>query len=671
MRRATPGPAACLLLLIAAFASALSAQETPLSLGTPVRGSVAAGDTAVFTFSADAGFFVRVSVEQLTVDVAVRVVGPDGDVVDRAAGSERGFERFQFETEDAGVHRIELVPAEEESGDFVVTLERLEPVAADPAALADQLLSLYDREDSPGAAVSVFRDGERLFAKAYGMANLTYGIPFEVDTPTNIGSTSKQFTALAVMLLVDRGEISLDDDVREYIPELPDFGDTVRIRNLLTHTSGYREFVNLLMIAGRRMDRGDLIEREELIRVVQRQPALQNEPGAEFNYNNTAYGLAAVIVERVSGQTFPEFMEDNVFGPLGMTGTAVRPTPEHIIPGRSKGYIPGEDGTFREAKDVGASTGAGGIYSTVLDLQKWVENYWKADVGTPEIFQQMMTPYVLTNGDTTGYGFGLFIDEHRGLKRVNHGGADIAHRSALIYYPEIRGGLTTQSNHAGFDGSIANRLAEAFFGDDMEPEAEEEPGAEPGAFDPEAYDPEAFDEFVGRYALDAAPEFILTFSRSGDTLFTEATGQPRFPIVPTSDSTFVIESVGARIEFHRNEEGEVEGLTLHQGGTQQHATRLEGEAEEAWEPTPEALQEFAGRYFSRELETFYTLEMEEDQLQLRQLRLEGGPLEPGDEDTFSGAGLTLSFERDRNGQIIAFYASNGRARNVRFEKITW
>jgi CubicO group peptidase (beta-lactamase class C family) len=297
MRHARSTSGALVVLFLTFFAAVLPAQETPLSLGSPVRGSVAPGDTAVFTFSAEADAFVRAAVEQLTVDVSVRVLGPDGEAVDRASGPERGFERFQFETEAAGVHRIQVTPVgEEEGGDFVVTLERLEPVATDPAALADQLLSLYDREDSPGAAVSVFRDGERLFAKAYGMADLTYGIPFELDTPTNIGSTSKQFTALAVMLLVERGELSLDDDVRTYIPELPDFGDTVRVRNLLTHTTGYREFLNLLIMSGRRLEHGDLIEREELIQVVQRQPALQNEPGAEFNYNNTGYGLAAVVV---------------------------------------------------------------------------------------------------------------------------------------------------------------------------------------------------------------------------------------------------------------------------------------------------------------------------------------------------------------------------------------
>jgi hypothetical protein len=280
----------------------------------------------------------------------------------------------------------------------------------------------------------------------------------------------------------------------------------------------------------------------------------------------------------------------------------------------------------------------------------------------------MMTRNLLTNGDTTGYGLGLFIDEHRGLRRVHHGGADVAHRSQLAYYPEINAGITTQSNHAAFDGSIAFRLAEAFFAADMEPEEEEEPAAGGETFDPESYDPEDFDELAGRYALEEAPAFIITFSREGDTLFTQATGQQRFEIVPTSDSTFTLLAVEASVTFHRNEEGEVGSLTLHQNG-EHPATRLAGDVE-AWEPGPEDLAAFTGRYFGEELETFYTVSLDEDHLVLKQRRREDADLTPGEEeDEFSGGGLQVSFERDRNGQVIALYLANTRTRGVRFERI--
>lgn len=664
MLRATPLVAALL------FTTSLAAQETQLSRGSSVRDSVAAGDTVVYAVQAGADYLVRGSVEQISVDVAIRVVGPDGNQVTRTQGTERGRDRFEFATEEAGVHRLQVIPAEDETGEYVIILDRLEELSTDPEELADQLLSAYDRDDEPGVAAAVWRGGETLYAKAYGMADLTQRVPFEVNTPTNIGSTSKQFTGFAMMLLVDQGKVALDDDVREYLPELPDFDETVTVRNLITHTTGYREFVNLGIMAGLRIEHADYIDRERLIEVVQRQPALQNEPGTEFNYNNTAFGLAAQIVERVSGQPFDVFMRENVFQPLGMNDTYVRMTPEHIIPRRSVGYLPAPDGTFLEITDLWASVGAGGIYSTVVDLQKWAENYRRAAVGSPEIIRQMTTSHVLENGDSTGYGFGIFIDEYRGVRRLNHGGNDVAHRSTFHYFPEIDAGLTIQTNHGGYRGGITNRLIDAFFEVALEPEEESgEALAEEGAFDPAAYDPEDFDELAGRYALDAAPQVVITLSRSGDSLFVQLTGQPSLPLQPTSPSTFDVTSVDAEVSFHRDDDGEVEALTFEQQGQTQRATRLEGEGPEAWEPTLEELQEYEGRYYSAEIETFYDLEVEDEALQLTQRRIGTDALEPGEKDAFSGSGFQLSFERDRNGQIIGVYVSNGRTRDVRFERV--
>jgi hypothetical protein len=439
------------------------------------------------------------------------------------------------------------------------------------------------------------------------------------------------------------------------------------VRHLITHTSGLREFLNLLVMAGRRLDHGDWIDREELIEIVQRQPALQNVPGAEWNYNNTAFGLAAVIVERTSGQNFHEFMEESVFAPLGMTRTRVRPTPEHIVPGATMGYVPGDDG-FLEANDLGGAVGAGGIYTTVQDLRKWVENFSRPKVGTRQVFDEMMTSYVLADGDSTGYGYGLGVGEQRGLVRIQHGGADVAHRSMLVYYPEIDAGVTAQSNHAGFQSSVAFRIAEAFFADAMEPEKDRAAGPEGEAFDPETYDPEDFDDFVGRYALDDQPLSVLTFSREGEALYAQATGQERVEIEPTSDSTFALTVVEASVTFHRDEDGRVYGITFHQSGQPQYARRLEGDAGR-WEPGVEELAEFEGRYFSEEIETFYTVSLEDEALVLRQRRIDDVRLEPEEEDAFAGNDLTVSFERDRNRTVISFYLSNGRTRDVRFERV--
>jgi len=644
---------------------AAQAQVTALLPGRAVSGTLARGDTARYRVTADSSMLVRAVVNQVSVDAVVRVLGPRGQAILTVDGPARGEERLQFETAATGDYQIQVIPFEQEVGDFTITLVRVEPLATDPRRLTDQLLAPYDRVDGPGAVVSVWQNGKALFSKAYGMANLTYKVPFTVETPTNIGSTSKQFTAFAVMLLVEQGKVSLDDDVRKHIPELPDLGKTVTVRHILSHTSGYREFLNTIALTGRRLDHGDFIDRKEVIGVVQRQPALQNDPGAEFNYNNTAFGLAAVIVERVSGLDFPDFMAQHVFQPLGMLHTQVRRSPEEIVPGASEGYTPGEGGRWRAIGDLGGAVGAGGIYSTVGDLQRWAENLANPRVGSQATVAAMMTANTLNDGKSSGYGLGLFIDKQGALKRVHHGGADVAHRSQLVYYPEINAGLTVQSNDAGFNSGLAFRLAQAFFRTAMEPKVT---ASAPGAtYDPATFVPASFDAFVGRYALDAAPTVILTFSRVGDSLFTQVTGQQRFPIFPTSDSTFALRVVEASVTFHRAADGTVSGATLHQGGNQ-HATRLAGEAAKPWEPGPEALAAFAGRYFSEELETYYTLTVTDGKLVLEHRRLDPNTLTPGVEDVFTGNGVTLTFERDRNGRVIGFYASNVRTRGVRFAR---
>ena len=666
VRHASSAFAAVLLAILTA--TGVSAQ-TELQQGRTLSGALSAGDTARYTVQTDEDDFILGEVNQISLDATIRVLDPDGTQRGRFGGLGRGHQRFSGRTTASGTYTVELVATDgdgDETGDYEITLLRHEPVASDPKKLADQMMSRFDGPNSPGAAIRVWRDGETLYSNTSGMANLAYGLPFEEDTRTNIGSTSKQFTAFAVMLQAERGHLSLDDDIRTHIPELPEFDGTIQVRHLITHTSGLREFLNLLRMTGRRLDRGDWIDRSELIDIVQRQPKLQNAPGAEWNYNNTAFGLAAAIVERTSGQDFHAFMEDNVFGPLGMTGSMVRPSPRHMVPNQSEGYTPTEDG-YRQIGDLGGAVGAGAVYSTIGDLQTWVENYADPRVGTRESIDEMMTSFVLTDGEETGYGYGLSVDEQGGLKRVHHGGADVAHRSMLVYYPEINAGITTQSNHAQFNSNLAFELAEAFFKDAMELEEEEEAVA--SEFDPEDYDAEDFDEFVGRYALDAAPTFILTFSRDGDTFYTQATGQPRIEMVPTSDSTFRLLPVEASVTFLRGDDGDVAAAILNQGGQQQRATRLADDAPEEWKPDEEALADFTGRFFSEELETYYTFTVEDGDLVMHQRRLDAATLTPGEKDSFSGGGMSYAFERDRNGQVIGFYLSNVRTRDVRFGRV--
>ena len=658
------------LSIVLMLAPALAAQEpVPLVPGQSRADSLAAEEVHRYALELPAGSFVFGEVDQQTVDVVVRVFGPDDRQILSADGPARGAEAFQFDTDTAGTYRVEVAPFRSETGRYAVLIRRVEPVAEEPADRIDQLMTAYSGEAVPGAVVAVIRDGETSFARAYGMANLTHGVPFDPDTPTNIGSVSKQFTAFAIALLAERGRLSLDDDVRDHIPELPAFEEPVTLRHLLTHTSGYREIINALALAGRRFERGDYIAPDEVLALVQRQPELQNAPGAEWNYNNTGYILLSRVVERVTGETFAGWMDRNVFDPLGMDDTTVREDPFQIIPNSAQGYLPAEEGGWADAPDLSGSIGAGGIYTTVDDLAKWAENLETGALGGPALIERMTTRYVLTDGDTTSYGLGLFIDEYRGLRRVHHGGADLAHRAMIRYYPEIDAAVLALSNNASFDpGSLTSEITDAFLAEQLGPEEEDEPGpADARDFDPAEYEPAMFEPLEGRYALQEMPSFVLSFFREGDTLFTQATGQPRLPIVPTSDSTFSLQGVDAHVTFHRTD-GAADSLTLHQNG-HHVAHRIEGDD---WDPEPEELARYTGRFFSLELETFYELVVEDGDLLLRHRRFADVELLPGDErGVFTGTFpvAEIRFIEDQDGDVTALEASNVRTRGVRFERM--
>ena len=660
-----------LLLALLAAGAAPALAQTALEVGESETATIAAGETQTYTLEVETDTFVFGAADQLTVDLVVTVFDGGGKQIGRFDGPARGPEQFSFTAGAAGEYRVEVTPFEGQSGEYEIAIRLAEPVATDPARRVDQLMIAYDDPRTPGGVVGVMQGGELVFAKAYGSADLTHGIPFGVDTPTNIGSTSKQFMAYGILLLTKAGKLDIDDDVREYIPELPDFGPTVRLRHLLTHTSGYREFINTIILTGRQIDKGDHVDRSEIIPLVQRQPELQNEPGAEWNYNNTAFALLAMVIERVGGEPFPEWMKHNVFEPLGMEHTVVRGDGSIIVEHRAQGYNRDSDGEWQNATDIGGSPGAGGIYTTLPDLAKWVKNYHTGELGGHEIFEQMTTPFVLNDGKATKYGFGLFIDEFRGTRRIQHGGADIAHRSQVMYLPELDAAVITQSNNASFDGSITNAVAEAFFGDSLEPAGESavtpddpdagEPDAD-AAFDPAEFEPERFDAYAGRYELEEVPGFILEFTREGGKYYTQATGQPRAEIVPTGPEDFKLLVVEASVTFHREADGTVKRITLHQNG-EHPANRLAEEADAV------DLSIYAGRYFSEELETFYTISVEDGKLRLDQRRFpEPVTLTHTKGHTFAGSMpiANARFEVGEDGRVTALLVGNGRTRGVRF-----
>jgi CubicO group peptidase (beta-lactamase class C family) len=534
-----------------------------------------------------------------------------------------------------------------------------EPVLISNEERLDELMADFHGPDEPGAVVAVIRGGEVVFARGYGMADLTHDVPFTPDIASMIASTSKQFTAFAVALLDARGELSLDDDVREYIPELPDFGEAVTLRHLLTHTSGYRDAGTTLPLTGRRAE-----EARHHIEVVQRQPRLQNSPGTEFNYNNTGYVLAAEVVARVSGRSFPKWMEDELFGPLGMKRTVVPAGVGAIMPRSATGYRPDGSGGFLAAHNAWWNMGAGGIYTTAADLARWMRNLATGELGGRAVVEALVTPNV-PDGETMYYGLGLSIDEERGLRRWHHGGSG-THRSVFVYYPDLDAGYIIHGNRIDFpnrvgeSGTLPTRVADLFFGEHMEEADLKGTHAELVERKPVGIDGAVLGEYAGRY--DLGGEMVVTISFDQDRMFAHVHGLPTFELIATSDSTFTVPAIDAVLTFHRTEHGATEGFTLHDAVRNTTAQRLTvGHVD---------LAPYAGRYFSQELESYFTIQLEENDLVLDLPWYPSRVIAPVDVDTFVGALVrTLSFERDENASITGFRIDAGRSRDILFERV--
>ncbi|MCK5137959.1 MAG: beta-lactamase family protein [Bacteroidales bacterium] len=654
------------LLLAALFITACTMREPltysgELEIGEIVEGELETETPDTFRLNLDADTYILGVVDQISVDVVVTLYDSTGNNLGRFDGPGEGPEIFQFEIDDAGEYLLEVAPFEDDSGSYTIELKVVEPIAEDPEKRADQLFTPYAGNDVPGGVIGVMRDGKLIFSKAYGMANLSHNIAFTVNTPSNIGSVSKQFTAFSILLLEQQGKLSLDDDVRKHIPELPDLGEVITINNLLNHTNGLREVYNLMPMTGWKGE--DQLRREEIIQMLMRQKELQASPGEEYNYNNSAFIMLAEIVKRKTDTGFPEWMKQNVFDPLGMYSTVVRTDPRTIIPNASQGYAITNTG-IKEAGDLDASFGAGGIYTTMGDFNSWLKNFHDASVGGEDLITRLVTPDTLNNGDTMTYALGIGVGEFRGLKMYSHGGADIAHRAMLVYFPEINAGVASLSNHAGFPaGRIAFAVAEAFFGDEMEEEDEESKGEVDST---EVVVPEKLlKAYAGKYKL-ANLGVVLEYNLKEGVLISSVEGQPDIVMIPESDSVFGYKGVEASVKFNLNNDGKAINAVHSQGGTDYELIPFA-----PYEPTIDELKALEGRFFCEELETYYTLELQDSTMMLHIKNTKEIKLSPIEENTFKGDVFFISelvILKDDGGEVKAFTVSNGRTRGIYFEK---
>ena len=376
----------------------------------------------------------------------------------------------------------------------MTTLETLE-------AKVDQLFAEWNRSDSPGAAVAVTKDGEIIYKQGYGMANLEYDIPITPTSIFDIASVSKQFAGFAIATLSHEGKLSVDDDIRTYLPDVPDFGHTITIRHLLHHTSGLRDWVQSLVIAGVGME--DVISFRHILKMARHQKALNFKPGREFLYSNTGYNLLAEIVETVTGNSFREWTDTHIFKPLAMTDTHFHDDHQMVLKNRAYSYQAAEEGQFKHAVNNTTALGSSSLYSTVEDLAKWILNFDNPRIGGQAIIEQMYERGVLNDGEQIGYAFGLNIGEYRALKTVGHSGSWRGFRSHLIHFPDQKFGVVILCNLDTFNPlSLAEKVADLYLEDVLATAVASEPNKAAESAEKiksESLTPEQLAEFKGDY----------------------------------------------------------------------------------------------------------------------------------------------------------------------------
>lgn len=328
----------------------------------------------------------------------------------------------------------------------------------------DQLFAEWDKPDSPGCALGIIKDGKMIYRHGYGTANLEHNIPISSETVFYIASTSKQFTAMSILLLADQGRISLDDDIRRYLPEFPKYSNLITIRHLIYHTSGIRDYLELMGLAG--MNVSNIYTDEDIIELLTRQKELNFKPGDRFLYNNSGYFLLSMIVKRASSQSLREFAEENIFKPLGMENTHFHDDRTMIVRNRATGHLPKEGRGFRIYTTNFDKTGSGGLMTTVENLFLWDQNFYKNKLCKSDAINQLLAPGTLNSGEQLDYACGLRIREYKGLSMISHEGGSLGFAAEMIRFPDQKFSVICLANLSNINtGRLAKDIAEIYLAD--------------------------------------------------------------------------------------------------------------------------------------------------------------------------------------------------------------
>jgi CubicO group peptidase (beta-lactamase class C family) len=528
------------------------------------------------------------------------------------------------------------------------------------ASRVDALFADLNRMPSPGLAVAVVRDGKIILRRGYGLASIEHRVPNTPSTVFDVASLSKQFTGLAVAILVSEGKIKLSDDIRKYIPELPNFGRPITIAHLLHHTSGLRDWPAILSIAGWRFD--DVITFRQILIMTYNQRTLNFDPGAEHLYSNTGYNLLAEMVQRVSGRSFRAWTDERIFRPLGMVNTHFRDDYSEVIANRAFGYARAAGGGHQSTPNNLTALGSSSLFSTADDFARWLINFDTAAAGGRAAMSLMQTRGKLNDGTAVRYGFGILHGNYRGLPMFTHSGGWASFDTFAVYFPQQKFGIVILANSSSINAQDAViKIANIYLEKELAPEVPSPTGALAAGRVVDV--PLAvLDDYAGLYRL--RPGSYMRIKREGTTLTAQVTGENPVALSPRSERDFRAERGSVAVVFQRDAAGKV--VSLEYDG--ERASKID----ESGSRPPAQLEEYIGEYYSEELDTVYRIAVKQGSLEMQHQRRGSVPLTWLWREEFgSPDGYLASVEFLRNGASrVTGLVINGdpRNRDVRFVK---
>jgi CubicO group peptidase (beta-lactamase class C family) len=521
------------------------------------------------------------------------------------------------------------------------------------SARVDSIFTQFTTGLTPGVAVAVVRNGTLIMSKGYGHADLEHKVPITGTSVFDVASVSKQFAGLAIAMLVEQGKVALNDDIRKHIPEMPDFGRTITVGHLVHHTSGLRDWPGTLALSGWRMD--DVISFDQILTMAFNQRTLNFDPGAEYMYSNTGYNVLAELVRRVTGKSFREWTDEHLFKPLGMTRSHFRNDHTEIFPDRVLGYARQQDGTFRATSNNLMALGSSSLFTTAEDLAKWLANFDDARVGGGRAMSRMLSTVPLNDGSPNNYAFGVSVGQYRGQPTTTHSGGWASFSTYVLHFPALKVGIVVLAN-TGFNPSqAAFRIADIYLDSALGPRPA------PPVRTAVRVSNATLDRYVGLYRI--GPGWYTHITRRGDALRTQATREDAFAMTALSDSAFWIDGYNTDMVFRRSKDGGMEMMFRGKARPRVAETK---------QPTKVQLGQFAGTYFSEELEATYHVEVQNGNLVMRHRRHGSIPLTWVNGDDFRGETWfmrSVEFLRDGGGRVTGLSVTiDERSRDVRFSR---